>query len=175
MCPRSRSDFRRDTPETMSESDSVGIRLSRDVFLALAAVGWADGDLDRQEADGILRAATEADLGLDDLQAIEEATKVKRSLESFDREALTPIERMFVYATAIWLARLDGHVDPGERDVLHKLGDILGLSDGIRTHASAAANEIAQLDGGDRPDRYDFDKLRARLAERLKTVKHDED
>jgi uncharacterized membrane protein YebE (DUF533 family) len=143
------------------------IRLSRDIFLALCAVGWADGDLDREEADGILRAATEAGLDLDDLQQIEAATKVRRSLDQLDRAALSPLERTFVYATAVWLARLDGHVDIGEREVLKKLGDLLGLPDGVRTHASAAALEVAQASGGDRPDRYDFDKLRERLAARL--------
>ncbi len=151
------------------ESEGVGIRLSRDVFLALAAVGWADGDLDREEADGILRAATEVGLELEDLQTIEEATKVRRDLSTLDRKALSRLERTFVYATAVWLARLDGHVDPGERDALKKLGDLLELPDGVRTHASAAALEVAQAPGGDRPDRYDFDALRARLESRLST------
>ena len=32
-------------------------RLGRDVFLALAAVGWSDGKLDAEEADAIVRTA----------------------------------------------------------------------------------------------------------------------
>jgi len=152
-----------------------GGALSRDVFLALCAIGWADGDLDREEADGILRAATEAELDLDALQEIEEATKTKRPLDKLDRNKLSPVERMFVYSTAVWLARLDGHVDPAERTALHKLGDLLGLGDGARTHASAAALEVAQESGGDRPARYDFARLRERLDERLKTISPDAD
>lgn len=149
----------------------MGIRLSRDVFLALCAIGWADGELDREEADGILRAATEAGLDIDALQEIEEATKTSRSLDTLDRSKLTPIERTFVYAMAVWLARLDGHVDIEERIALRKLGDLLGLPDGIRTHASAAALEVSNLPSGDRPDRYDLDRLRTRLEERLKSPK----
>jgi uncharacterized membrane protein YebE (DUF533 family) len=149
----------------------TGIRLSRDVFLSLCAIGWADGQLDREEADGIVRAASEAGLDIDALQEIEEATKTSRSLDTLDRSKLTPVERTFVYATAVWLARLDGHVDIEERIALKKLGDLLALPDGIRTHASAAALEIANLESGDRPDQYDFTKLRARLEERLKDPK----
>ncbi|MGZ5968539.1 MAG: tellurite resistance TerB family protein, partial [Polyangiales bacterium] len=142
-------------------------KLSRDVFLALCAIGWADGQLDREEADGILRAASESGLGLEELAEIEAATKQKRGLDTLDRKRLTPLERAFVYATAIWLARLDGSVDPDEKMALHKLGDLLALPDGIRTHASAAALETAQLPTGDRPARYDFERLKERLWERL--------
>lgn len=146
-------------------------KLSRDVFLALCAIGWADGELDREEADGILRAASEADLSLEELNEIEQATKTRNTLQALDKKTMTPLERTFVYATAIWLARLDGHVDPEERVALHKLGDLLGLPDGIRTHASAAALEVAQLPSGDRPARYDFARLRERLWERLANPK----
>ena len=32
-------------------------KMGRDVFIALAAIGWADGTLDADEADAIVRAA----------------------------------------------------------------------------------------------------------------------
>lgn len=156
-------------------TNTTGGALSRDVFLALCAIGWADGDLDREEADGILRAATEAELDLEALQEIEEATKTRRPLDTLDRDKLSPIERMFVYSTAVWLARLDGHVDPQERVALRKLGDLLGMGDSARTHASAAALEVAQLASGDRPARYDFARLRERLDARLETIGPDDD
>lgn len=140
---------------------------SRDVFIALAAIGWADGHLDPDEADGIVRAALESGLDIDDIHHIEEATKKPCKLESVDRSKLSGLERTFVYATAIWLARLDGTVDTEEKMALKKLGDLLNLPDGVRTQASAAALEVAQLPSGDRPARYDFHRLRERLEERL--------
>jgi uncharacterized membrane protein YebE (DUF533 family) len=139
----------------------------RDVFVALAAVGWADGRLDPDEADGIVRAALESGLDLDDIHKIEEATKTPCTLETVDRSKLSGLERTFVYATAIWLARLDGSVDTEEKTTLKKLGDLLHLSDAVRTQASAAALEVAQLPTGDRPNRYDFARLRERIEERL--------
>jgi hypothetical protein len=36
--------------------------LNKDVFLALAAIAWADGSLDPDEADGIVRAAVDEGL-----------------------------------------------------------------------------------------------------------------
>src|SRR5690349_1153910 len=99
----------------MTDTAGVGIKLSRDVFLALCAIGWADGELDRDEADGILRAATESGLDLEELQQVEEATKISRSLDKIDVSRMGKAERTFVYATAAWLSRLDGHVDPEER------------------------------------------------------------
>jgi uncharacterized membrane protein YebE (DUF533 family) len=158
----------------MSIEKSTG-KLSRDVFLALCAIGWADGELDREEADGILRAASESGLSLEELHEVEEATKTKRGLDTLDRKRLTPLERTFVYATAIWLARIDGSVDPDEKAALHKLGDLLALPDGIRTHASAAALETAQLPTGDRPARYDLNRLKERLWERLSKAQSAED
>ncbi|MBI2394318.1 MAG: TerB family tellurite resistance protein [Deltaproteobacteria bacterium] len=158
----------------MSRHDTVGAGLSREVFVALCAIGWADGALDREEAEGILRAAAEAGMKDEDLRHIEEATRAPQALEALDPKMLTRVERMFVYATAVWLARLDGHVDPGERAALRRLGDLLGLSDGVRTHASAGALEVAQLPTGDRPARYDLARLRERLDARLKTIRDDD-
>jgi len=142
--------------------------LSREVFITLAAIGWADGHLDPDEAAGILRAAQESGLSAEDLAEIERATKQRKALETVDREKLSTLERSFVYATAIWLVRLDGKVAVEERLALKTFGDLLGLPDVMRMDASSAAKEIAQLPSGDRPDRYDFNRLRSCLVERLK-------
>src|SRR4051812_36462961 len=104
-------------------------RLSGEVFIALAAIGWADGTLSPEEADGIVRAALECGLELEDIGRIEEATKKRCDLTPLDRSKLSVLDRTFVYATAIWLARLDGRVDVEERDALHKLGDLLNMPD----------------------------------------------
>src|SRR5206468_12674692 len=46
-------------------------RLGRDVFIALAAIGWADGKLDSEEADAIVRTALEEGLAIDEISEIE--------------------------------------------------------------------------------------------------------
>jgi tellurite resistance protein len=142
-------------------------KLGREAFLALAAIGWADGALDAAEAEGIIRAAREEGLSAADLAIVERSTKEHIAFAAIDRKRLSPVERTFIYACAIWLARLDGHVDPEEKVALHELGDTLGIPDAVRTHASAAALEVAQLPSGDSAARYDFHRLRARVEERL--------
>ena len=47
------------------------------------------------------------------------------------------------------------------------IGDKLGLSDGLRKRAAAAAYDIACLPEGGKPEKYDFQKLVARLKERM--------
>ena len=85
-------------------------RLGRDVFIALAAVGWADGNLDAEEADAIVRTATEEGLEIDEIAEIEAATKSKVELGVIDRGNMTKEDRLFVYAVASWMTRLDGVV-----------------------------------------------------------------
>ena len=65
--------------------------LGRDVYLALAAVGWADGQLDQEEADAIVRTALEEGLEIDEIAEIEEATKNPIDIGVIDRKE--PVQR----------------------------------------------------------------------------------
>src|SRR5213595_2438396 len=97
-------------------------RLGRDVFLALAAIGWADGKLDPEEADAIVRTALEEGLELEEIAEIEEATKKPIDLSFIDRSTMSKADRLFVYAVAAWMTRLDGKVEASETAALAKLG-----------------------------------------------------
>jgi uncharacterized membrane protein YebE (DUF533 family) len=142
-------------------------RLGRDVFIALAAIGWADGKLDEDEADAIVRAALDEGLSIDEIEEIEKSTRAPVSLEFLDRSFMGKDDRLFVYAMASWIARMDGEVTPEEVKALAELGDALGVPEKPRGFADAIALEIAQQPAGDRPHRYDLPKLRATISERL--------
>ena len=143
------------------------MKLSKQPFIALAAIGWTAGSLQRIEAVGLLRAATEAGLTGEDLAEIEKATKEKVSLDSADLTGMTEWEQVLTYALAAWFAQLDGVVSTSEHTSLITLGEKLGLEEGLRKRAAAVANDIACLPEGGRPERYDFEKLAARLKERM--------
>jgi len=145
-------------------------KLRRDVFVALAAVAWADGKLDPDEADAIVRAAVEEGLALEEIAEIESATKTKVDLGALDRTGLNKEDRLFVYAIACWIARLDGQLTPEEATALAGLGERLGIPERPRAHAEAAAREVAEMPEGDRPARYDLVALRRILGERLRTA-----
>ena len=144
-------------------------RLGRDVYIALAAVGWADGQLDREEADAIVRTALEDGLELDEIAEIEEATKTPVSLEAIDRKNLSKEDRLFVYAVASWMTRLDGVVSPAELEALHRLGDALKVPARPREIVDGIAQDVANL-SDDRPSRYDLPALRRLISERLQAA-----
>lgn len=142
-------------------------RLGRDVYLALAAVGWADGKLDQEEADAIVRTALEEGLELDEIAEIEEATQHPLDIGVVDRKNLSKEDRLFVYGVAIWLARLDGKVTPAEVAALERLGEALKLPEKPRTAVERIVDQVTRLSEDDRPARYDLPALRRIITERL--------
>ncbi len=142
--------------------------LRKDVFMALAAIAWADGSLDPDEADGIVRAAVDEGLAFDDIQAIDVATKERVDLGTIDRSGLSKEDRLFVFAVACWIARMDGKVTATEADALSKLGELLGVPEKARVQAEQIAVQVAELPEGDRPSRYDLGAVRRILGERLR-------
>jgi hypothetical protein len=140
-------------------------------FLALAAIGWADGSLRRIEATGLLRAARECGVAGADLSEIEQAITRHVGLDAVDVSGMPKWQQVLTYALASWFAWLDGVASTDERETLARLGDALGLEEPLRVRAAAAAGDIACLPEGGRPERYDFPKLIARLRERLPQLK----
>lgn len=143
-------------------------KLGRDVFIALAAIGWADGSLHPEEADAIVRTATEEGLGLAEIAEIEAATKFPVALEQVDTGSLSKEDRLFVYAVAAWMTWLDGEVSDEEVAALSKLGDLLKIPDKPREHADAIMREVAHQTEDIRPARYDLVALRRIIGERLR-------
>lgn len=141
--------------------------LPKESFLALVAVGWVDKQLQRVEVTGLMRAAKEANLPADAIAEIEAATKAPMDLGALDFSKLGQWEQVLTYALAAWIAQVDGVVSTSESDMLADLGTKLGLAEPLRKRAAVAANDIACLPQGGRPEKYDFEKLIARLKERM--------
>ncbi len=148
-------------------------RLPLASFLALAAIGWADGSLQRVEQDGLTRAAKECELTADELALVARATTERRTLDGVDLSGMSRWEQVLTYALASWFAALDGVISTSEHETLTHVGEKLGLDTALRARAAAAANDIACIPGAGRPDRYDFVKLVARLHERLPQLAKD--
>jgi uncharacterized membrane protein YebE (DUF533 family) len=145
----------------------MALSLPKQAFLALAAVGWADGSFRKNEGAALLRAAQASGVTGEDLAEVERSTKHEVSLDSFDAAGLGEWERVLTYALASWLACLDGVQSTSESVALQKLGEHLGLDVGVRQRAASAAFDIAVLPEGGRPEKYDFEKLGARLREKM--------
>jgi uncharacterized membrane protein YebE (DUF533 family) len=141
--------------------------LGRDVYIALAAVGWADGNLDSEEADAIVRMATEEGLGLEEIAEIENAVKNRVDMGEIDRRNMSKEDRLFVYAVAAWMTWLDGEVSDSETVALKQLGDALKIPEKPREHADTIMREVAYMTEDIRPARYDLGKLKQLIGERL--------
>jgi len=144
--------------------------LSKDVYLALAAVGWADGKLDPDEADAIARTALEDGVEFEEVGKLEEMIKEPVEIGSIAWREMSKEDRLFVYAVASWMTRLDHVVTDGERAALETLGKALSVPDRPREHADAIAQEVAALPAGDRPSRFDIPKLRELIRTRLEAA-----
>ncbi|HEX6767696.1 MAG TPA: hypothetical protein VF103_19485 [Polyangiaceae bacterium] len=145
-------------------------RLGRDVYIALAAVGWADGKLDPDEADAIVRAALDEGLELADIAEIEEATKKPVDIGAVDQK-LSKEDRLYVYGIAAWIARLDGVVTDGESSALAKLAGALKIPDRPREIVTQIVADLAQTSGDERPSQYDLPKLRKIIEDRLNAAR----
>jgi uncharacterized membrane protein YebE (DUF533 family) len=137
--------------------------------VALAAVGWADGKLDPEEADAIVRTALEEGLDITEIAEIEAATKQPIDLGVIDRKNLSKEDRLFVYAVACWLTRLDGIVTEAETQALGRLAEALKVPEKPRAIVDSIAQDIAN-GGDDRPSRYDLLGLRRAIGDRLKSA-----
>jgi hypothetical protein len=142
-------------------------KLPKESFLALVAIGWVDKQLQRVEVTGLMRAAKEAGLTADDLAAVDAATKKQMDLSELNLSGMDPWDQVLTYALGAWIAQVDGVVSTSESDMLAELGTKLGLAEPLRKRAAVAANDIACLPEGGRPEKYDFQKLIARLKERM--------
>lgn len=136
--------------------------MRQEIFVALAAVAGADGHIDDDERVALERAA--AAHGVD---AAAIASAARGGLDALDASSVAANERLFVYAMAYWMSRIDGELTEAEDAVLARLGQKLSLADEPRMNAEAAVDEVAAFPAGSRPDKFDLDRLRALLAERL--------
>src|SRR3954468_19689606 len=113
--------------------------LPKQSFLALAAIGWVDGSLQRVEAVGLLRAAKQAGVSGDDLAAVEKATKERVAIDEMDLSGMSQWNQVLTYALAAWFAQCDCVLSTSEAGIMSTLGEKLGLPDALRKRAATAA------------------------------------
>lgn len=119
------------------------MKLRTAVFSALASVVRADGVVTPEEREGLLEAAKAAGVNEAEVaRAIDGEVPVISEWTA--ALALTFDERVFVYAAAVWLASVDGHVAEEETEAIRRLGDALDLTASDRTIAALAAGGFSE-------------------------------
>ena len=148
---------------------TMDVRIGRDTLIALAAVAWADGEMDPEEAAGIRAAARQLDLGANDLRAVDETLGRPVQMEDVETVRMSRLTRLFTFAAASWIAHLARGVSAKEQAALDLLGERLGLSDVARERARTVGLAVAKM-SGDKPASYDMQQLRSRLSARLSEI-----
>jgi tellurite resistance protein len=141
--------------------------LRKQGFLAVVVVARADGLVRAEEAQGLLGAAREAGLSEAELSEVKAALDQGLELAALDLSGLSGAERALTYAFAVWLGKVDGLVNAEELKTLRQLGALLALPEPKLKLAASAAFDISCLPGGNRPEKFEFSKLEARLREKL--------
>lgn len=145
------------------------MRVSKDVFLALASFRKRDGASLLVDADGLRRAAA-ASLQGDDLAEFSAAMDAK--LAAIDGGAMSEADRLVAYALVTWFSQ-HGVVNTGDMPltqatflsarVLITLGDELKLPSDLRKRAMEATYKLASLPAAERPELYDLQSVAARV------------
>ena len=135
--------------------------LSAEVFQTLLAIGWIDGSLDPDEAGAILMAAREAGLDEAAMASLVERSRAPVDFADMDLSRLDRDQRLYVYAVASWVARVDNEVTREESAGLHAVATVLGITGkGRRTMDDV----VEQLRGSAHaPARLDLVGLRAHI------------
>jgi tellurite resistance protein len=123
------------------------MKLSKDVFLALTAVAWADGVVSAKEADVLERAAKAAGLIGADLDAVQKAIRSHEVARKTAKATLSAEEGEFVYAVACLLSASDGDVAEEEREAIATLADRLRIPFDVRAKAAAASVAVGKALG----------------------------
>ncbi|NUO54687.1 MAG: TerB family tellurite resistance protein [Polyangiaceae bacterium] len=145
----------------------MAFELPKEAFIALAALGWADGSIRPSEKAGLLKAASSCGVAGGDLAEVEAALTKETKLDGFVPGDMSDWQRLLTYGLAVWLARLDGVQSTDESAVLKELAKRLDLDQQKTDRASAAAFDVFCLPEGGRPDRFDFVALDKRMREKL--------
>jgi uncharacterized membrane protein YebE (DUF533 family) len=121
------------------------MELGKDVFVALAALAWADGSVAPEEVEALMGAAAASGLLPEELDAVEEALREPVSIDRLDGLRIEGDDRLFVYGVGLWLVRADGVVTEDESEAVGKLARVLGLSAEERALATSAAAGLSSF------------------------------
>src|SRR5690606_1423052 len=129
------------------------------------AVGWIDGELGRDEADAILRAAREEGLPEEVIEGLQAAARSPIPFDDIEVAKLTTEDRLYIYAMTSWIAQVDGVEEEREQPARPAGATLLGVTGKGRklrdeTGAGLAARE-------DAPDRLDLRGLRDAIGSGL--------
>jgi uncharacterized membrane protein YebE (DUF533 family) len=111
----------------------------------LITMAWADGHLDEQEKAGVRGAASVFNLTKELRERLEELLEKPIAVEELLLDELAMRDKAFAYVAAVWLAGVDQDVHEKEKELLDKLGTVLGLTESRRQELAQIARDLEPL------------------------------
>jgi len=111
----------------------------------LITMAWADGQLEPQEREGILAAASIFNLTKELRDRLDELLDKPIGVDELLVEGLTARDKAFAYVAAAWLSGVDANVDAKEIALLDKLAALLGFAEARRSELAQIARDLEPL------------------------------
>lgn len=111
----------------------------------LITMAWADGRLDDHEKEGVRAAAGVFNLTKELRARLEDLLQKPLGVDELLFDELGARDKAFAYVAAAWLSGVDDDVDPKEQELLDKLAEVLGLTDGRRKELAQIARDLEPL------------------------------
>jgi len=111
----------------------------------LITMAWADGQLEPQEREGILAAASVFNLTKELRDRLDELLEKPIGVDELLVEGLSARDKAFAYVAAAWLSGVDANVDAKETALLDKLAALLGFADARRAELAQIARDLEPL------------------------------
>lgn len=111
------------------------------VVKAMAVMAWSDGHMDEREAKAIRALSKRMGLDVQGRSAVEGYLRSRPSISGLKFEGLEQKEREALMLAAVHFAYMDGHVAPGERQVLVRFAESLGVDDERLSQMEAQAKK----------------------------------
>ncbi len=99
----------------------------------LIAVAWADGRVGDDEKEVIETVIDAYGLGDDEADKIRKWAETRRTLEQIDLGGLEDVDRVLLLQQAVFVTYIDGVQTDKELELLHDLGQRLGLENSRAT------------------------------------------
>lgn len=103
-----------------------------DVVRFMAAMAWSDGRMDKKEKEQLRLLAKRMLPDPGDQSKVEGFLMSRPSVDGIAFEDLNDKERSALFLLAAHYAYMDGRLRPGEKVVLDRLGELLGLDTAVR-------------------------------------------
>lgn len=154
----------------MAAIDAIGIEARRVLLEVMMSVAWADREIAPEERQAARAAAMSMGLVMPGDADLTSVDRRPVPPEELDIAPLRERDRELVYVCAAWMAMADAVEDPGETELLGRLGARLALSDERASWLKARATELRKAQVASKATWWrSFDRLVVEAARALET------